>query len=99
VPLAPQKCSRPSRILGKRSTFIIAAARGVAGILVTYFSVPNLKADDLTAEDGRYHAHLVADRWDGELREQDSKAFADKRVRLRRWRKGMERWRDTEKRI
>lgn len=63
--------------LGKRWTFIIAAICGVVGVLVTYFFVPNLRGDDLSNEDERFRAYLVAHGWDGEMGEDDLKALAD----------------------
>ena len=63
--------------LGKRWTFIIAAICGVVGVLVTYVFVPNLKGDDLSNEDERFRAYLVAHGWDGEMGEDDLKALAD----------------------
>ncbi|KAJ0347241.1 hypothetical protein KNSL1_006600 [Colletotrichum chrysophilum] len=58
--------------LGKRWTFIIAAICGVVGVLVTYFFVPNLKGDDLSEEDARFHAYLLSQGWDGEVGEKDT---------------------------
>ena len=62
--------------LGKRWTFIIAAICGVVGVLVTYFFVPNLRGDDLSNEDEKFRAYLVAHGWDGEMGEDDLKALA-----------------------
>ncbi|KAF0315335.1 putative glycerophosphoinositol permease [Colletotrichum asianum] len=58
--------------LGKRWTFIIAAIFGVVGVLVTYFFVPNLKGDDLSEEDARFHAYLLSQGWDGEMGEKNT---------------------------
>jgi MFS family permease len=66
--------------LGKRWTFIIAAICGVAGILVTYFFVPDLKGDDLAQEDEKFRAYLVSRGWQGEMGEDDLKALADEGV-------------------
>ncbi|KAI4123460.1 MAG: hypothetical protein LQ347_006151, partial [Umbilicaria vellea] len=63
--------------LGKRWTFIIAAICGVVGVIVTYFFVPNLRGDDLSNEDERFRAYLVAHGWDGEMGEDDLKAMAN----------------------
>jgi len=62
--------------LGKRWTFIVAAACGVAGILVTFFFVKDVKGDDLAHEDERFRAYLVANGWEGEMGEEDLRAFA-----------------------
>jgi hypothetical protein len=62
--------------LGKKWTFIIAAICGVAGILVTYFLVPNATGEDLKFNDERFRAYLVANGWDGEMGEGDLKAIA-----------------------
>lgn len=66
--------------LGKRWTFIIAAICGLAGILVTYFFIPNLKGEDLALEDESFRAYLVAKGWDGEMGEDDLQALADKGI-------------------
>ena len=66
--------------LGKRWTFIIAAICGVAGVLVTYFFVPNVTGADLAIEDEKFRAYLVAHGWDGEMGEDDLKAIADKGI-------------------
>jgi MFS family permease len=66
--------------LGKRWTFIIAAICGVAGILVTYFFVPDLQGDDLAQEDEKFRAYLVSKGWHGEMGEDDLKALADEGV-------------------
>ncbi|KAI5240374.1 MFS general substrate transporter [Aureobasidium subglaciale] len=63
--------------LGKRWTFIVAAICGVAGILVTYFFVPDLKGDDLKNEDEAFRAFLVSKGWQGEMGEDDLQALAD----------------------
>lgn len=61
-------------------TFIIAAICGVAGVLVTYFFVPELKGDDLANEDERFRAYLVSHGWVGEMGEEDLKALADEGI-------------------
>jgi len=61
-------------------TFIIAAICGVAGVLVTWFFVPNIKGDDLAIEDERFRAYLVTHGWDGEMGEEDLKALADEGI-------------------
>lgn len=66
--------------LGKRWTFIIAAICGLAGILVTYFFIPDLKGEDLALEDESFRAYLVSKGWDGEMGEDDLKALADERI-------------------
>lgn len=66
--------------LGKRWTFIIAAICGVAGILVTYFFIKDVRGDDLANEDEQFRAYLVAHGWEGEMGEEDLKALADEGV-------------------
>ena len=61
---------------GKRWTFIVAAICGVAGILVTYFFVPNLAGEDLRIRDEKFRAYLVDNGWDGEMGEDDLQAIA-----------------------
>jgi nitrate/nitrite transporter NarK len=63
--------------LGKRWTFIIAAICGLAGILVTWVFIPDLKGDDLAVEDEKFRAFLVTHGWDGEMGEDDLKALAE----------------------
>lgn len=63
--------------LGKKWTFIIAAICGVVGILVTYFFVPDVTGEDLSKNDERFRAYLVANGWDGEMGEDDLQALAD----------------------
>ncbi len=65
---------------GKRWTFIVAAICGIAGVLVTYFFVPDIKGDDLSNEDEKFRAYLVAHGWDGEMGETDLKAMADQGI-------------------
>ncbi|MCJ1312720.1 Plasma membrane permease, mediates uptake of glycerophosphoinositol and glycerophosphocholine [Agyrium rufum] len=62
--------------LGKRWTFIIAAICGVAGILVTFFFVKDVRGDDLANEDEAFRAFLVKNGWEGEMGEEDLRAFA-----------------------
>ena len=66
--------------LGKRWTFIVAAICGVAGILVTYFFVKDVRGDDLANEDEQFRAYLVAHGWEGEMGEEDLKALAEEGV-------------------
>ena len=66
--------------LGKRWTFIIAAICGVAGVLVTYFFVPNLQGEDLAEEDEKFRAYLTKHGWVGEMGEEDLKAFANQGI-------------------
>ena len=66
--------------LGKRWTFIIAAIAGVAGVLVTWFFVPNITGEDLVVEDEKFRAYLVKNGWEGEMGEEDLRAFADKGI-------------------
>lgn len=65
---------------GKRWTFIVAAICGIAGVLVTYFFVPDIKGDDLSHEDENFRAYLVAHGWDGEMGEADLRAMADQGI-------------------
>jgi MFS family permease len=66
--------------LGKRWTFIIAAICGVAGIVVTFFFVPNGTGEDLKQADEKFRAYLVANGWDGEMGEDDLRAIADEGI-------------------
>ena len=66
--------------LGKKWTFIIAAICGIAGILVTFFFIPNLTGDDLAFEDEKFRAYLVGHGWEGEMGEEDLKALADEGI-------------------
>lgn len=63
--------------LGKKWTFIIAAICGVAGVLVTYFFVPNLTGEDLAKRDEIFRQYLVDHGWDGVMGEADLQALAD----------------------
>jgi MFS family permease len=51
--------------LGVKWTFIIAACCGVAGVLVTFFFVPHLRADDLLEQDIKFKNYLVENGWKG----------------------------------
>ncbi|KAI9826582.1 MAG: Plasma membrane permease, mediates uptake of glycerophosphoinositol and glycerophosphocholine [Thelocarpon impressellum] len=64
------------RNLGKRWTFIIAALCGIAGVLVTYFFIPDISGADLSEEDERFRLYLVKNGWVGEMGELDLKAAA-----------------------
>ena len=66
--------------LGKRWTFIIAAICGVAGILVTYFFIKDVRGDDLANEDEQFRAYLVAHGWEGEMGDEKLKALAEEGV-------------------
>lgn len=66
--------------LGKKWTFIVAAICGVAGILVTYFFIPDGKGDDLANDDERFRSYLVSHGWDGQMGEEDLKASADQGI-------------------
>ncbi|KAH6884557.1 major facilitator superfamily domain-containing protein [Thelonectria olida] len=57
--------------LGKKWTFIIAAICGVAGMLVTYFFVPDVSGEDLGRNDERFRKYLVENGWDGEMGEEE----------------------------
>ncbi|EPE06615.1 metabolite transport [Ophiostoma piceae UAMH 11346] len=62
--------------LGKKWTFIIAAICGVAGILVTYFFIPNVDNQDLAVNDETFRKFLLDNGWDGDMGEADLKAPA-----------------------
>ena len=66
--------------LGKKWTFIIAAICGVAGVLVTFFFVRDLKGEDLAEEDERFRAYLVGHGWSGEMGEDDLVGLASEGV-------------------
>ena len=63
--------------IGKKWTFIVAAIVGVVGVLVTWIFVPNITGDDLAIEDEKFRAYLVAHGWEGQMGEDDLKAFVD----------------------
>lgn len=62
--------------LGKRWTFIVAAICGVAGMLVTYFFIPNITGEDLSINDEKFRQYLLEHGWDGEMGEEDLRALA-----------------------
>lgn len=62
--------------LGKKWTFIIAAICGVAGVLVTYFFVPNLTGEDLAKRDEAFRSYLVEHGWGGVMGEQGVQVLA-----------------------
>lgn len=62
--------------LGKKWTFIIAAICGVAGVLVTYFFIEDIKGDDLALRDEQFRQYLVDNGWEGEIGEADLKENA-----------------------
>ncbi len=66
--------------LGKQYTFIVAAACGVVGILITFFFVKNINGEDLSYEDERFRAYLISKGWEGEMGEDDLKAMAQEGV-------------------
>ncbi|KAG2118416.1 major facilitator superfamily domain-containing protein [Suillus clintonianus] len=64
--------------LGKQWTFIIAAICGVAGVLITYFCIPDMTGVDLAEEDTKFMKYLADNGWEGEVGEGDEKGmFAD----------------------
>ncbi|KAH9932202.1 MFS general substrate transporter [Fomitopsis serialis] len=67
--------------LGKRWTFIIAAICGVAGVLVTYFFVPNLTGADLALEDEKWLRYLAENGWDGEVGDEGGEVALTEKVR------------------
>lgn len=62
--------------LGKRWTFIVAAICGVAGMLVTYFFIPDITGEDLSINDEKFRQYLIEHGWDGEMGEEDLRALA-----------------------
>lgn len=66
--------------LGKRWTFIVAAICGVAGMLVTWFFVPNITGADLAEGDEKFRLYLVSKGWTGEMGEEDLKALANEGI-------------------
>ncbi|KAI0698341.1 MFS Git1p-related glycerophosphoinositol permease [Cytidiella melzeri] len=66
--------------LGKKWTFIIAAICGLAGILVTYFFVPDMTGVDLADEDRKFMQYLRENGWEGAVGEDDGdRSLADDR--------------------
>lgn len=59
-----------------RWTFIIAAICGVAGILVTYFFVPDMTGKDLIEEDILFMEYLKENGWEGDVGEADEMTLA-----------------------
>ncbi|KAJ3529694.1 hypothetical protein NM688_g7819 [Phlebia brevispora] len=59
-----------------RWTFIISAICGVAGILVTYFFVPDMTGVDLADEDRKFRDYLAENAWEGVVGE-DYSVLAD----------------------
>jgi len=57
--------------LGKRWTFIISAICGIAGILVTYFFVPDMTGVDFAEEDARFMEYLGSNGWEGTVGEDE----------------------------
>jgi MFS family permease len=51
--------------LGTRFVFIIAAAIGLLGVLLTAFFIPDTTKFDLAAEDEEWRQYLLANGWDG----------------------------------
>jgi len=51
---------------GTRYVFVVAACCGVAGVLVVFFFIPNLKGEDLAEEDARFHRYLREHGWNGQ---------------------------------
>ncbi|KAI1437452.1 major facilitator superfamily domain-containing protein [Xylaria sp. CBS 124048] len=66
--------------LGKRWTFIIAAIAGLAGILITWFFVPDISEEDLIKADEEFRAYLVAHDWHHMMGEDELQALADDRL-------------------
>ena len=60
-----------------RWTFIIAAICGVAGILTTYFFVPDMTGIDLAEEDREFMQYLRDNGWEGEIGEDDDEHLVD----------------------
>ncbi|KAF9051527.1 MFS Git1p-related glycerophosphoinositol permease [Panaeolus papilionaceus] len=57
--------------LGKKWTFIIAAICGTAGIIVTYFLIPDLTGIDLADEDEKFMQYLSDNGWTGRVGEEN----------------------------
>ncbi|KAK4704660.1 hypothetical protein P7C70_g1551, partial [Phenoliferia sp. Uapishka_3] len=53
--------------LGPRYTFIVAAACGLVGMIVTFFFIRNDLGGDLAIEDAEFAAYLEANGWRGEV--------------------------------
>ncbi|SPO41487.1 related to GIT1 - Glycerophosphoinositol transporter also able to mediate low-affinity phosphate transport [Pseudozyma flocculosa] len=53
--------------LGKRYTFIVAAACGVVGVLLAFFFVPDTTKLDLAVEDELWNQYLRDNGWEGEM--------------------------------
>ena len=68
--------------LGKRWTFIIAAICGVAGVLVTYFFVPDMTGVDLADEDAKWLKYLAENGWDGEVGDEGEEVILTEKVRV-----------------
>ncbi|KAF8912764.1 major facilitator superfamily domain-containing protein [Gymnopilus junonius] len=58
--------------LGKKWTFIIAAICGIAGILVTYFFIPDMTGVDLADEDKKFMQYLSDNGWTGLIGEDET---------------------------
>ncbi|AET37567.1 Git1p Ecym_1332 [Eremothecium cymbalariae DBVPG len=54
--------------LGERWTFVIAAACGLLGILVSWLFVPHLRESDLMENDVKFYNYLLANGWTGDVR-------------------------------
>lgn len=63
----------PQQNLGPRYTFIIAAACGVLGVLVTFFFIRNDLDRDLAIEDAQFEAYLASKGWTGTIGSEDAK--------------------------
>ncbi|KAH9173373.1 MFS general substrate transporter [Lactarius sanguifluus] len=59
--------------LGTKWSFIIAAIGSFAGILVTYFFVPDMTGVDLADEDVRFMEYLEINGWEGVVGEDEDK--------------------------
>ncbi|KAH9030128.1 MFS Git1p-like glycerophosphoinositol permease [Lactarius pseudohatsudake] len=59
--------------LGTKWSFIIAAIGSFAGILVTYFFVPDMTGVDLADEDARFMEYLEINGWEGVVGEDEDR--------------------------
>jgi len=61
--------------LGKKWTFIVAAICGVAGILITYFFIPDMTGVDLADLDSDFMTYLADNGWEGHVGEDDEEVI------------------------
>jgi len=61
--------------LGKKWTFIVAAICGVAGIIITYFFIPDMTGIDLADLDSDFMTYLADNGWEGHVGEDDEEVI------------------------